>query len=90
MATPCGKPIPLPDNDVLWRRFIASKNYWTWDSDLNRSIPNRHYLRFDPDLSNSWNWHLAIHGKGPESVFGGDSRFTIVGELGIGRLRELG
>jgi len=85
---PCGKIIALPDNDRLWRRFINSKNYWTWDDDLNRYIPNRHYLKFNPDLSSYWNWHLAMHGLGAESVLEGDDRYTIVGELSIGKMRR--
>jgi hypothetical protein len=80
----------LPGNDNLWRRFIDRRDYWTWDDDVHRWIPNRHYLRFDPDLSCFWDWHLAINGWGPESVFGGDSRFTVVGQLAIGGLRKLG
>jgi hypothetical protein len=78
----------LADRDRLWRRFIDSKSYWTWDDDANRWIPNRHYLKFDPDLSTFWNWHLAMHGLGPESVFGGDARFSVVGELSVGDLRK--
>ncbi len=88
VMVPCGKIIALPDNDRLWRRFINSKNYWTWDDDLNRYIPNRHYLKFNPDLSSYWNWHLAMHGLGAESVLEGDDRYTIVGELSIGKMRR--
>jgi hypothetical protein len=69
---------------------MDSKTYWTWDDDVKRWIPNRHYLKFDPDLSAFWDWHLALHGKGPVSVLAGDARYTVVGELGIGELREQG
>jgi hypothetical protein len=88
IAARCGTPAPLLNRDLLWRRFIDSKTYWTWDDDVSGWIPNRHYLRFDPDLSAFWNWHLAIHGMGPESVLSGDPRYSVVGQLSIGDLRE--
>jgi hypothetical protein len=78
----------LPNRDQLWRRFIDSKTYWTWDDDVDRWIPNRHYLKFNPDLSAFWGWHLSLHGLGPESVFGDDPRFSVVGQLSIGDLRK--
>jgi hypothetical protein len=88
IAIPCGKSLPVPNGDKLWRRFIDSKAYWTWDDDLKRWIPNRHYLRFDPELSVFWNRHLTLHGLGPESVLDGDPRFTVVGELDVSDLRK--
>jgi hypothetical protein len=87
---PCGHTLNLPNDDFLWRRFMATEDLLTWDADLGwLPNPRSNALKMDPELSAYWQQHLARHGAGPTAVLANDSRYTLVGRLPVGETRAL-
>jgi hypothetical protein len=90
----CGDAAIIPDEDMLWRRFIDDPNHLTWEGD--RPFPHpvsseqMHMERGEHGLSTSWREHLLHHELGPEAVLEGRPKFTLVGEIVVGDTRIIG
>jgi hypothetical protein len=87
---PCGQTLEIPDGDHLWRKFMDSANHLIWNHDLGRMVPSHAALQFDPDLSSDWREHLElVHQQTASAIVGDDSRYTLVGQFPVGRVRKL-
>lgn len=92
---PCGETADeIPDGHRLCRRFIDDENHLTWDGDRpipHPSSPNSFNMeKGRSGLSTSWREHLERHNLSLEVVLAGDPDYTLVGQVNVGVVRDIG